>query len=43
MGYEFGSFSNTVEAHIRDLRKKIHPPIRQIIKTVPGRGYKIAD
>ncbi len=36
-------FSNTVEAHMRNLRKKIESSDRQIIKTVPGRGYKIAD
>lgn len=33
-------FSNTVEAHIRNLRKKIESDNR-IIQTVPGRGYKI--
>lgn len=33
-------FSNTVEAHIRNLRKKLESD-RKIIHTVPGRGYKI--
>lgn len=37
-------FSNTIEAHILSLRKKIdHPFAKQLIKTVPGRGYKIED
>lgn len=36
-------FSNTVEAHIRNLRKKIETPEKQIIRTVPGRGYKMVD
>lgn len=35
--------SNTVEAHMRNLRKKIESPNRQIIKTIPGRGYKMVD
>lgn len=35
-------FSNTIESHIRGLRKKIHlPGHRKLIYTVPGRGYKI--
>jgi len=35
-------FSNTIEAHILNLRKKIERgKSRKIIKTVPGRGYKI--
>ncbi len=36
-------FSNTVEAHMRNLRKKIESPDRQIIRTVPGRGYKMVE
>ncbi|OQA04912.1 MAG: Transcriptional regulatory protein CusR [bacterium ADurb.Bin400] len=36
------AFSNTIEAHISNLRKKIERPGKpKIIKTVPGRGYKI--
>jgi DNA-binding response OmpR family regulator len=35
-------FSNTIEAHILNLRKKIdNGKRRKLIKTVPGRGYKI--
>ncbi len=36
-------FSNTIEAHILSLRKKISDTNKQdpIIKTVPSRGYKI--
>jgi DNA-binding response OmpR family regulator len=37
-------FSNTIESHIRSLRKKIEPnKAKKIIKTVPGRGYKIQE
>lgn len=36
-------FSNTVEAHIASLRKKVDTPYEQkLIKTVLGRGYRIA-
>lgn len=35
-------FSNTIEAHISNLRKKIDlPGERKLIYTVPGRGYKM--
>lgn len=35
-------FSNTIEAHIRNLRKKIEKGNRKrYIQTVPGRGYKL--
>jgi DNA-binding response OmpR family regulator len=35
-------FSNTIESHIRGLRKKIEGKgRRKLIHTVPGRGYKI--
>lgn len=35
-------FSNTVEAHIRNLRKKLDAGYEsKLIHTVPGRGYKI--
>ena len=36
-------FSNTIEAHIRNLRKKIDTgnSKNKLIHTVPGRGYKI--
>ncbi len=32
-------FSNTIEAHIRNLRKKLDDGKARLIKTVPGRGY----
>lgn len=36
-------FSNTIEAHIMTLRRKIeHPRKQKLIHTVPGQGYKIA-
>ncbi|MDR3558120.1 MAG: response regulator transcription factor [Candidatus Pacebacteria bacterium] len=34
-------FSNTIEAHITNLRKKLHLNNRQYIRNVPGRGYMI--
>jgi len=35
-------FSNTIESHIRGLRKKIEgPELQKLIYTVSGRGYKI--
>ena len=35
-------FSNTIESHIRGLRKKIERPgLRKLIHTVSGRGYKL--
>jgi DNA-binding response OmpR family regulator len=35
-------FSNTIEAHILNLRKKLDTnPRRRLIHTIPGRGYKI--
>ena len=36
-------FSNTIEAHIRNLRKKIGDKDRKIIESIPGRGYKLND
>lgn len=34
--------SNTIETHIRNLRRKLErPPYGKLIHTVPGRGYKI--
>lgn len=33
-------FSNTIESHILSLRKKIDPD-KNIVKTIPGRGYII--
>lgn len=35
-------FSNTIESHIRGLRKKLElPGTRKLIYTIPGRGYKV--
>lgn len=34
-------FSNTIETHILNLRKKLGPKASKYIKTVSGRGYKI--
>lgn len=41
-GYDTDPFSNTIEAHIRNIRKKIgETKSRKYIQTVPGRGYKL--
>ena len=40
---ESDPFSNTIEAHITNLRKKIHRNGREYIRNVPGRGYMITD
>lgn len=34
-------FSNTIEMHILKLRKKLNDKNQKIIKTLPGRGYKL--
>lgn len=36
-------FSNTVEAHVLSLRRKIGDVKKRIIRNVPGRGYKITE
>jgi DNA-binding response OmpR family regulator len=37
-------FSNTIEAHMVALRKKLEDPGgKKILYTVPGRGYKVDD
>ena len=36
-------FSNTIEAHIVSLRKKINDRKQELIQTVPSRGYKIVS
>ncbi|MEN9921315.1 MAG: hypothetical protein RLZZ517_293 [Candidatus Parcubacteria bacterium] len=33
-------FSNTIETHIMNLRKKLHDTKRLLISSIPGRGYK---
>lgn len=38
---ESDPFSNTIEAHIFNLRRKIAHGKSPIIRTIPGRGYKI--
>ena len=34
-------FSNTIESHIRNIRKKLGPVGKKIIHNIPGRGYKV--
>jgi len=40
---EVDPFSNTIEAHIFNLRKKLGSVAKVIIHTIPGRGYRIAE
>lgn len=45
-GFDFDSFSNVVDVHIKNLRKKLTTPgpkkeRKQIIETVRGRGYRL--
>ncbi len=38
---DFNPFSNTIETHIRNIRKKIDTKTNRKIETIPGRGYRI--
>lgn len=38
---EINPFSNTIETHIMNLRKKIRDINKKLIISIPGRGYKI--
>jgi DNA-binding response OmpR family regulator len=38
---EADPFSNTIESHILNLRKKMGLKRRRLIHNVPGRGYKM--
>ncbi len=44
-GYDFEGFERTVDAHVKNLRKKIEPDPRQptYIETVYGVGYKFSE
>jgi DNA-binding response OmpR family regulator len=39
---DFDPFSNTIETHIRNIRKKIGDKKNTRIETVPGRGYRLS-
>ncbi len=39
---DFDPFSNTIETHIRNIRKKIGDKRNTKIETVPGRGYRVS-
>jgi len=39
---DFDPFSNTIETHIRNIRKKIGDKKNTKIETVPGRGYRMS-
>jgi DNA-binding response OmpR family regulator len=36
-------FSNTIEAHVLTLRKKIGDTKKRLIRSIPGRGYKLVS
>ena len=38
---DFNPFSNTIETHIRNIRKKIETKTKRKIETIPGRGYRL--
>ncbi len=38
---DFNPFSNTIETHIRNIRKKIDGKHKKKIETIPGRGYRL--
>jgi DNA-binding response OmpR family regulator len=42
-GFDFDSFSNVVDVHMKNLRKKINNKYRRVLETVRGIGYKIRD
>lgn len=39
---DFDPFSNTIETHIRNIRKKIGDRKNTKIETIPGRGYRVS-
>lgn len=42
-GYDFDSFSNVVDVHMKNLRKKINNKKKKLLETVRGIGYRIRD
>jgi DNA-binding response OmpR family regulator len=43
-GYDYDGLSNTVDVHIKRLRRKLDPPGQpSIIETVRGAGYRLVD
>lgn len=43
MGMEFTGFDRTIDAHIKNIRKKLKLKRGQLIETVYGAGYKFRD
>jgi DNA-binding response OmpR family regulator len=41
--FDFDSLSNTVDVHIKNVRKKIGPDGNKIIKTIRGVGYQFVE
>ena len=37
---DFNPFSNTIETHVRNIRRKIDSKNKKKIETIPGRGYR---
>lgn len=42
-GSDFDSFSNVIDVHVKNLRKKVSNHRRKVIETVRGIGYKISS
>ncbi len=38
----YDSFSNVVDVHLKNLRKKLPPTYAKRIKTIWGKGYRLA-
>jgi DNA-binding response OmpR family regulator len=42
-GFDFDSFSNVVDVHVKNLRKKVEGKNGKMIETIRGVGYKIKE
>ena len=41
-GSDFDSFSNVIDVHVKNLRKKVGNGRRKLIETIRGIGYRIS-
>jgi DNA-binding response OmpR family regulator len=43
-GYDYEGYERTIDAHVKNLRKKIEPDARhpRYVQTVLGAGYRLA-
>jgi two-component system alkaline phosphatase synthesis response regulator PhoP len=40
-GYEFAGYERSIDSHVKNLRRKLHPVGTSIVETVPGAGYRL--